>query len=120
MAPIRRVQSMTAPARTEVEGLGDREARLREARTFRREQIAGLQNDLGEDARRDTVTRALLMAARTALHEIDAALDRMARHSYGRCVTCARPIPEERLDVLPMAAQCMPCHFNDQNCRQSA
>ncbi len=120
MATFPRHQSRTAPGPLAVEGRGDREPRLREARRFRREQIAALQEDLGEDPRRDTVTRALLIAASTALGEIDAALDRMARGAYGRCVTCARPIPGDRLDVLPMAAQCMPCHFNDQNCRQSA
>ena len=119
MATIPPVRSRTAPAPAEVTRRGDMGARLREARRFRQEQIAGLQHALGQDPRRDTVTRALLMAARTALGEIEAALDRMARGSYGRCVTCARPIPEDRLDVLPMAAQCMPCHFNDQNCRRS-
>jgi RNA polymerase-binding transcription factor DksA len=103
----------------EVEGRRDREAELRQARRFRRAQVASLERELSDDPRRDTVRRALLIAATTALAEIDAALDRVARGAYGRCVTCARPIPEDRLDALPVAGQCMPCHFNDQNCRWS-
>ncbi len=110
--------SPQAPTRidtTETEERGSRERRLREARRFRREQIASLEHELADDPRADTVSRVLLMAATTALAEVDAALDRMAHDAYGRCVTCGRQIPDTRLDVLPMTAQCMPCHFHDQN-----
>jgi RNA polymerase-binding transcription factor DksA len=50
-------------------------------------------------------------AARAALTEIDAALDRMARNCYGLCQQCGSAIPLERLRVLPMAAMCMPCQY---------
>jgi RNA polymerase-binding transcription factor DksA len=115
MVPTPQAQSTLVSA-PEVGRLPDREAKLREARRFRCEQVASLEREVAADPRRETVKRALLMAARTALAEIDAALDRMARGAYGRCVTCAVPIPEDRLDELPMSALCMPCHFNEQNC----
>lgn len=91
--------------------------RLHEERQFRLEQISDLERELADDPRHDSVRRALRIAASAALNEVEAALDRMARGSYGTCVTCAQPIPASRLDVLPMAALCMPCHFNEQNCR---
>jgi hypothetical protein len=33
------------------------------------------------------------------------------------CVSCAKPITAARLEVLPAAPLCMPCHFNEQNCQ---
>jgi RNA polymerase-binding transcription factor DksA len=98
------------------EGYGGRREELDEARRFRIEQLVALERELAVTPY-DSVTRALHLAAATSLAEIDAALDRMTRGVYGLCVTCARPIPEDRLDTLPMSAQCMPCHFNEQNCR---
>jgi RNA polymerase-binding transcription factor DksA len=41
------------------------------------------------------------------VREIDAALARIAAGSYGLCAVCGRPIPEERLDVLPYATLCV-------------
>jgi len=94
----------------------ERREQLLDARMFRLEQLAAVDREPAETPQ-DSVQRALHMAATTALAEIDAALDRMDRGVYGKCGTCARPIPEDRLDVLPMAPQCMPCHYNEQNCR---
>jgi RNA polymerase-binding transcription factor DksA len=93
----------------------ERREQLLHARTFRLEQLSVVERELA-DAPHENVPRALHMAATTALAEIDAAFDRMERGVYGQCVTCARPIPEDRLDVLPMAPLCMPCHYNEQNC----
>ncbi|MCH5642612.1 MULTISPECIES: TraR/DksA C4-type zinc finger protein [unclassified Gordonia (in: high G+C Gram-positive bacteria)] len=47
--------------------------------------------------------------SRVRLHEIDAALERLGRGSYGRCETCGRQIDPERLEVLPAARQCVDC-----------
>jgi RNA polymerase-binding transcription factor DksA len=94
----------------------ERRERLLQARTLRLEQLAASEH--GPAALpQQSLQRAVHIAATTELAEIDAALDRMERGVYGQCVTCARPIPEDRLDVLPMAPQCLPCHYNDQNCR---
>jgi DnaK suppressor protein len=40
---------------------------------------------------------------------IDRALARIANGNYGRCEACGKPIPLSRLQVLPMAANCLPC-----------
>jgi RNA polymerase-binding protein DksA len=41
------------------------------------------------------------------LAEIEAALDRIERGTYGICVVCGRPIGTERLEALPYATLCI-------------
>jgi DnaK suppressor protein len=41
--------------------------------------------------------------------EVIAALARIDNGSYGRCVDCAGPVPEPRLDARPATARCVPC-----------
>ena len=90
--------------------------RLLEEREFRLEQTAALERELADDPRHDDVRRALRIAAHGVLSEVEAALDRLERGVYGDCAGCGRAIPAERLDVLPMVALCMRCHYNEQNC----
>ncbi|MPY30997.1 molecular chaperone DnaK [Streptomyces adustus] len=52
-------------------------------------------------AQRDTVHRVL--------KEIDAAFTRVQDGSYGDCEGCAKPIPVERLEILPHTRYCVPC-----------
>lgn len=92
--------------------------RLEEERRFRVEQLAALEAE-SCPATHESVHRALFIAATTAVEEIDAALERLRNGRYGRCVTCSAGLPAERLDVLPMAALCMACHYNEQNCARN-
>ena len=41
--------------------------------------------------------------------DIDRALERIDSGTYGLCIGCGMPIPEERLQVVPWAALCVPC-----------
>ena len=43
------------------------------------------------------------------IDEIDAALDRIAEGTFGRCTHCGVPIPVERLTARPFAAGCVAC-----------
>jgi DnaK suppressor protein len=43
------------------------------------------------------------------LHEIDAALARIDKGTYGRCESCGAEIPAERLDARPVARLCVSC-----------
>lgn len=52
---------------------------------------------------------ALLARAREHLDDVDQALERLARGEYGRCESCGRPIPAERLEARPTASTCVPC-----------
>ena len=40
---------------------------------------------------------------------IEAALDRIAKGTYGICVSCGDPIARSRLDVVPHAPRCRNC-----------
>ena len=40
---------------------------------------------------------------------VDAALARLDEGTYGTCTGCAKPIPDERLEVVPWAATCVAC-----------
>jgi DnaK suppressor protein len=44
-----------------------------------------------------------------SIDEIDAALDRIADGTYGRCAVCGTDIPIERLEIRPSAAGCVAC-----------
>jgi DnaK suppressor protein len=48
------------------------------------------------------------------VREIDDALRRIDAGTYGTCVSCGRPIPEERLDAVPYAVLCVPCKRDEE------
>ena len=43
------------------------------------------------------------------LTEVEEALKRLERGTYGCCVTCKEPIPAKRLEILPWAARHVHC-----------
>ena len=45
----------------------------------------------------------------TELREVDAALDRIRRGTYGQCEACGTDIDPERLRALPQARYCLEC-----------
>lgn len=111
---------MTTMSPHDIAGLAEehfeRWRRLHDDRRFRVEQLAALAAEAPCGPRHASVNQALRMAASAALREIDAALERMEQGRYGRCVQCAQLLPAGRLDTLPMAALCVSCHYNEQNC----
>ncbi len=52
---------------------------------------------------------ALEKQIKAHLAEIDHALDKMEKGTYGLCDICGRPIDPARLDVLPQANLCLEC-----------
>ena len=48
---------------------------------------------------------ALSNSARAAVEEIDEALKRIEDGTYGICITSGKPIPKERLEAIPWAAE---------------
>ena len=48
------------------------------------------------------------------LAEIDAALRRIEDGTYGKCVNCGAPIPEERLEAMPWATLCIDCKRKEE------
>ncbi len=53
-------------------------------------------------------------ASNQVLAAIDAALDRVEAGTYGTCVTCGKPIGEDRLEAIPYAAQCIECRSREE------
>ncbi|MFD9318565.1 TraR/DksA family transcriptional regulator [Streptomyces sp. NPDC060053] len=64
-----------------------------EARAAAEEQVMSTQ--------KDTIQRVLA--------EVEAAFARVQDGNYGICQGCARPIPVERLEILPYTPFCVPC-----------
>ena len=52
---------------------------------------------------------AIEAAALKELSAIDAALERIAKGTYGICVSCGEPIAPKRLEAVPTAMRCVVC-----------
>ena len=112
----------TGEARNSVGGadLAALRAQLEQQRSFRMLQIKELAATTQRNSAAATeeairqVALSLAEAATTVLAEIDDALDRIERGSYGRCQRCGDDIPLERLQTLPMAGHCMPCQARQE------
>lgn len=63
--------------------------------------------DVATDLESREEGEALLAAAQAQLLEVEAALARLERGDYGRCVDCGAALPAERLEVRPEAARCV-------------
>jgi RNA polymerase-binding transcription factor DksA len=62
------------------------------------------------------VTRERLMAR---VERLRAALDRLARGEYGRCVECGEPIGRARLAALPEVERCVECQERAERRRRA-
>lgn len=49
------------------------------------------------------------------LSEVEAALERIADGTYGRCVRCGVEIPESRLRAVPSASLCIACKQQEES-----
>ncbi|WP_285774157.1 TraR/DksA C4-type zinc finger protein [Microtetraspora sp. NBRC 13810] len=73
--------------------------------------------DAGADLSDADRVRAMLDAATTQLKAITEALRRLEEGRYGRCVDCAKPVPEGRLEARPEAARCVQCQASRERRR---
>lgn len=48
------------------------------------------------------------------LQKIDSALERIRLGKYGKCISCNKPISEDRLKALPYALKCIECQSLDE------
>jgi RNA polymerase-binding transcription factor DksA len=86
--------------------------RQRTASRDEHELIAEREPDWLDAAALDTaatVLETLGGSERAAIGQIDAALERMARGTYGACVTCGGIVDDERLRSVPETDRCGRC-----------
>ncbi|CAM5702945.1 TraR/DksA family transcriptional regulator [Streptomyces fumanus] len=81
--------------------------RLEHARDTRLAQLRALR-ETGQSAD-DHLMSAQAEAIQRVLKEIDAAFARVDDGSYGTCLGCAKPVPAERLEILPYTRYCVGC-----------
>ena len=85
-------------------------ARLRESQRDSGAEIA-VADQHPADAATDTEMRELDVTTEvmfaTRLREVEDALVRLDNGKYGTCVTCGRPIPPERLELVPETPYCV-------------
>lgn len=51
----------------------------------------------------------LMQRAKESLAEVDHALKKLEKGTYGLCDTCGRRIPIDRLEAIPQTSHCQPC-----------
>ena len=75
------------------------------------EAIDGPQDfeDVAVDFLETQQEQSLLVNQQALLTEVESALERIDKGTYGKCVDCGRPIPEKRLEALPWAARDVKC-----------
>src|SRR4051794_33468457 len=87
--------------------------RLLEQRAFRVEQLADLSrrdSDGVVGPAAEEINAALRVAATAALADLDAALRRIERGTFGRCRRCGETLSMARLDAVASASLCGACH----------
>ncbi|WP_106400883.1 TraR/DksA family transcriptional regulator [Actinocorallia populi] len=97
-------QDMPRPGRLDS---GEARRRLEQERQNRLAQLTALLE--GEDSGAGEIADVQLASIRRVVEDIDAALERLEAGAYGNCVRCSRPIPVERLEILPYARCCVGC-----------
>jgi len=65
--------------------------------------------DQGTESYQTEMASRLKGMESTALREIDDALKRIEKGTFGRCENCDEEIPRARLDVVPHARLCIKC-----------
>jgi RNA polymerase-binding transcription factor len=97
--------STSAPASSRVPELRALLEELRADCLREREQASAAALQYGADP----VGWARGTSLQRTLEDIDAALSRIQRGTYGTCTGCGRAIPVERLELRPFAGTCVAC-----------
>ncbi len=68
--------------------------------------------DVGETAQtfqEVQMEESILQNLRHLLADVEEALKRLQEGTYGRCLSCGQPIPEQRLEAIPWAVRDVAC-----------
>ncbi|TMD58504.1 MAG: conjugal transfer protein TraR [Chloroflexi bacterium] len=92
----------------EIEALSEADSQSERERAGR----AGRGNHMAEDASETfehEKSLALLHNLRSIESQVDRALAKLEKGTYGQCDDCGKPIAAERLAAIPYAALCIDC-----------
>ncbi|HEV2070969.1 MAG TPA: TraR/DksA C4-type zinc finger protein [Acidimicrobiales bacterium] len=84
----------------------DQLAQDREPGDVQFDEESGQGDSMNVERERDLALSAQALAS---VEEIDVALERIDKGTYGICERCGQPIPKERLKALPSASLCVRC-----------
>ncbi len=70
--------------------------------------------DQGTDHQEREQTFMFASKSKRCLYHIDEALRRIKDKTYGKCLTCGKPISMERLNALPHARFCIDCKEKEE------
>lgn len=99
----------------------DIQRELVKADSERYQDLAGRVSDSGEKAVADLlvdIDLAEITRDVEELRDVEDALMRIARGTYGVCIDCGEDIDGERLAALPSAARCLECQQRAENRRR--
>lgn len=69
---------------------------------------AAVDTDIREQEDHDTI-EAQVKEHEEELQDLEAAILRVKKGTYGRCIKCGKPIPPARLKLVPEAETCNTC-----------
>ena len=65
--------------------------------------------DIGSDASGMELMLGLASNQQKLLQQVNDALERIEKGTYGLCLECGKPIPQARLEAIPEAELCLNC-----------
>lgn len=71
--------------------------------------------DVGTDNFEHEFTLGLIENEEEEIREIDEALERLDKGTFGICETCEKPIPKSRLKIIPYARLCIECKRDEES-----
>ena len=70
--------------------------------------------DIGSDNFEQEFTLGLIENEEELLLAIDEAIERIDDGTYGKCESCSKAIPKERLKAIPHASLCIECQRQEE------
>jgi RNA polymerase-binding protein DksA len=77
----------------------------------------GIPSDIADDADALSLAernRGLITNSQNILRQVNHALERLDKGTYGTCEQCGRPIGEKRLAALPYVTLCIECQAKEE------
>jgi DnaK suppressor protein len=84
----------------------------------RAESKAADDVDKATDAYDEDLSFEITTASDQGLEEIQAALEKIEKGTYGECEICGKPISPARLRILPSATACVACRDQEEQARR--